>query len=127
MQNEPQIKRKRRIRKRWWQKLEHWLYTPGDSYFFFTLAFVMVYWWRGLPIWILFFPSMYLIYGNIVHYKRSAPLWIGRKKIEKVTNPILYRMYSVFWMLVILLFIFFDVGNFISSLFRSDVTHGVCC
>jgi hypothetical protein len=113
MQNKPLKKRKR-----WWQKLEHWIFiTPNDSGLFFTLSVLMVYWWRGLPIWVLFFPSLYLIYGVIFHYKNSTPFWLGRKKIEKATHPALYFTCYFVGMLVILWLIFFDVAKLISNIF----------
>jgi len=112
MQNKPQKKRKR-----WWQKLENWLYAPDGSYFLVSFSCVTLYWWRGLPLWILLFPSLYLIYGIIYHYKNSTPFWNGRKKIEKSAHPVKFFTFYFFLMLLTLLLIFVNVRELISYIF----------
>jgi len=103
-------------RKQWWQRLERWLYNK-NSHVFYPIALLMIYWLRGLPIWVLFFSSMYLLYGCVYSYKNNSSVKFGFKEFEKATHPALYFVYYVLFMLVILIFIFFDVAKFISSVF----------
>jgi hypothetical protein len=70
-----------------------------------------------LPTWILFFPTVYIVYGCFFYYKSSTYFSFGRKKIEKATHPILCAIYYIFWLSIILYVLFLDLDNVIPSFF----------
>jgi hypothetical protein len=70
-----------------------------------------------LPIWILFFPTVYLVYGWFFCYKTNSSVNFGRKEIEKTTHPVLYSIIYIFWLSVILFVLFIGLDKIIFSIF----------
>lgn len=97
----------RKKRKRWWKKLEHWLYVEGVM-FSWPIALIIVFRFKDLPIWIQIFLIAFILYGFVFYYRFSSSIGFGRKRIEKADQPVLYTIYYIFWVAVLLFLLFYD-------------------